>query len=144
MRVHMWVMGQRRGPGVEHRGRADPGAGMLGIGGDAQERLGGGLEQDAVDLSLVLIGDAGDGRRQGEDDVEVFHPRVKPGDQQLGLARGEPVLGGGALALGAVPGTPAVARCLRRTQPAGVGQASGEETAGGLGSAVRAVRSMGI
>ncbi len=40
--------------------------------------------------------------------------------------------------------TPTVAGCLPRTRSAGVGQASGEETAGGLGAAVRPVRSMGI
>ncbi len=40
--------------------------------------------------------------------------------------------------------TPAVAGPVPRTRSAGVGEASGEETAGGLGAAVRAVRSMGI
>ena len=40
--------------------------------------------------------------------------------------------------------TPAVAGPVRRTRSAGVGEASKEETAGGLGAAVRAVRSMGI
>ena len=58
---------------MEHGGHPDAGAEMLGIGGDAQERLGGGLEQDVVDHGLVLIGDVGDGRRQGEDDMIIFH-----------------------------------------------------------------------
>ncbi len=40
--------------------------------------------------------------------------------------------------------TPVVAGRVPRTRSAGVGQASGEETAGGLGSAVRGVWSMGI
>ena len=40
--------------------------------------------------------------------------------------------------------TPAVTGCLRRARSAGVGQASGEETAGGSGSMARPVRSMGI
>ncbi len=40
--------------------------------------------------------------------------------------------------------TPAVAGPVARTRSAGVGEASEEETAGGLGSVVRAVRSMGI
>ena len=47
-------------------------------------------------MRLVVIGDTGDRRRQGEDDMEI-------GDrQQLGLARRQPVLGGRPLALGAV------------------------------------------
>ena len=40
--------------------------------------------------------------------------------------------------------TPAVTRLLRQTGTAGVGQASGEETAGRLRSMLRPVRSMGI
>ncbi len=82
---------------MEHGGYADARAQVLGIGGDGDQRLGGGLEQEAIDHGLVLIGDVGDRGRQGEDDVVVGHR------QQLGLARGEPVLGRRALALGAVP-----------------------------------------
>ncbi len=82
---------------MEDAGKADPGAEMLGIGGDAQERLGGGLEQDAIDLRLVLVGDVGDRRRHGEHDMVILH------GQELGLARGEPVPGGRPLALGAMP-----------------------------------------
>ena len=53
----MRVMGQRRAPGVEHRGEADPGAEMLGVGRDGDERLGRGLEQQAVDGGLIRVGD---------------------------------------------------------------------------------------
>ncbi len=63
MRVQVWVMGERRGPGVEDAGKADPGAEMLGVCGDGDQHLGGGLEQDAIDLCLVLVGDVGDLRR---------------------------------------------------------------------------------
>ncbi len=81
---------------MQHAGQADPGPEMLWVGRDGDQRLGGGLEEDAIDHGLVLVGDVGDLGRQGEDHMEVG------GRQQLGLARGEPVLGGCALALGAV------------------------------------------
>ena len=66
-------------------------------------------EQQIVDQRLVLIGDRGDLGRQGEDQVEVADR------EQIGLARGKPVLRRCALALGAmavatrVVGNPAVA-----------------------------------
>ena len=89
-------MGQRRTPCVEHGAEADAGAKVLGIGGDGDQGLGGGAEQDGVDHGLVLVGDIAERRRQGEDDVVV-------GDrQELGLARGEPGPGRRTLALGAV------------------------------------------
>ena len=84
-------------PGVEHGDEADLGAEMLGIGGDPAQRLGRRSEQDGVDRLLVLEGDLGDRRRQGEDDVEVGHR------QQLGLPGGEPFGAGLPLALRAVP-----------------------------------------
>ena len=64
-------MRHRRTPGVEHGGKADPGAEMFWIGGDGEHGLGAGLEQQIVDHPLVLIGDVGDRLRQGEDQVEV-------------------------------------------------------------------------
>ncbi len=90
-------MGQRRAPGVEDAGKADPGTEMLGVCGDGDQGLGGALEQDAIDRGLVLVGDVADLSGQGEDHVIVWH------QQQLGPARGEPVLGRGALALGTMP-----------------------------------------
>ena len=92
--VHVGMMSQRRAPGVQHCDQADAGAEMLRVGGDGDQRLGGGLEQDGIDGGLVLIGDVGDLGRQGEDHVVVRHR------QQLGLARREPVLGGRPLAFG--------------------------------------------
>ena len=53
------VMGQRRAPGVQHADKADPGAEVLGVPGDGDQGLGGGLEQDAVDHRLVVVGDVG-------------------------------------------------------------------------------------
>jgi len=43
------------------------------IGGDDAQGLGGGLEQDAINLCLVLMGDGGNDRRQGEYHMEVWH-----------------------------------------------------------------------
>jgi hypothetical protein len=58
--VDVRVMGQRRAPGMQHAGQADPGAEMLRVRGGGDQRLGGGLEQDSVDLGLVLVGDVAD------------------------------------------------------------------------------------
>jgi len=41
-------------PGVEHVEKADPGAEVLGIGGDLQQRGGAGAEQQAVENPLVV------------------------------------------------------------------------------------------
>ena len=62
--VDVGMMGQCRAPSVEHRGDADAGAEMLGVGRDRAQRLGRRLEQDVVDRRLVVIGDVGDRRRQ--------------------------------------------------------------------------------
>ena len=75
---------------------------MLGVGGDRDQRLGRGLEQEIIDHRLVLVGDVGNGRRQREHHVEVGHR------QQLGFALSQPLLRGGALALRAVPVAAAV------------------------------------
>ena len=82
---------------MQHRGDADASAEVLGIGRDGDHGLGRGREQDVVDHGLVLIGDVGDGRRQREHHMEI------PNRQQVGFALGEPLLGGGALALWAMP-----------------------------------------
>ena len=95
--VDVRMMRERRAPGVQHGGEADPGAEVLRVGGDGDERLGRGLEQDIVDHGLVLVGDVADRRRQREDHVVVRH------GQQLGLAVGQPFLRRRALALGAMP-----------------------------------------
>ena len=61
---------------------------VLGITADGEQGLRRGLEQNAIYLSLVLIGDCGNLFRYGEDHVEVL--RV----QQLGLAIFEPLSAG--------------------------------------------------
>ena len=82
---------------MQHQRGADARAQVLGIGGDGQQRLGGDVEQQAVDHGLVLVRDVGDRRRQREDHVVVLHR------QQIGLARLEPASCGAGLALRAVP-----------------------------------------
>jgi hypothetical protein len=90
------VVGHRRAPGVEHRGGADAGAEVPGIGGDREQCLGGGAEQQVVDHRLVLVSDRSDLGGQREDQVEVADR------QQIGLAGGEPVSRRRALTLGAM------------------------------------------
>jgi hypothetical protein len=95
--VDVRVVGERRSPGVQHGGHADPRAQVFGIGRDRDHRLGGGLEQKVVNHGLVLIGDVADRRRQREDHMVIW------GGQQLGLALGQPSPRRRALALRAMP-----------------------------------------
>jgi hypothetical protein len=48
------MVGERRAPGVQHGGEADPRAKMLWVGGDRGQRLGGGLvvERERADRQL--------------------------------------------------------------------------------------------
>jgi hypothetical protein len=81
---------------VEDGGQADARAQMLRVGGDREQRVGGGSEQEVVDGGLVLERDRADRRRQSKDDVIV-------GDrQEFGFALGEPLPRRRALALRAV------------------------------------------
>jgi hypothetical protein len=67
----MWIWGwcvrveasTSSAPGVKHRGDADTGAEVLGIGRDGGHGLGRGREQDVIDYGLVPIGDVRDGGR---------------------------------------------------------------------------------
>jgi hypothetical protein len=105
----MWdvrVMGHGRAPAVQHGGDANAGAEVLWVGCDRHQGLGRDLEQQVVDDGLVLVGDIGDRTRQREHNMEVWHR------QQIGLARGQPVLCRRALALRAVPIAAAVVRDL--------------------------------
>ena len=103
-------MDQRLAPGVQHGEEADLGAEVARVGGDGAQRVGDGPEEQAVDDGLVLDGDLGDGRGDGEDDVEVL------GGQQVRAATFEPLgagqrLAGGtvAVAAGIVPDAPMAA-----------------------------------
>jgi len=94
MQVRM--MGQRRAPGVQHRRHPDARPQVLGVGGDGQECLGGGREQQSIDHRLVVRGELPERCRQGENHVVVLDR------QQVGLPRGEPLLGHRTLTLRAV------------------------------------------
>jgi hypothetical protein len=113
--MDMRMVVQVLAPGVEHGDEADLGAEMLRVGRDASQRLGRGSEQDGVDRRLVLGGNLGHRRRQGEHDVEVLNR------QQFGLSGGEPLGAGLPLALRAMPvaarvvGGPLITR--RSTRP---------------------------
>ena len=91
------MVSERRAPGVQDGQDADACAEVLGVGRDGDQRLGRCLKEQIVDHGLVLIGDVGDGPRQREHHVIVRHR------QELGLARREPFLRCGALALRAMP-----------------------------------------
>jgi hypothetical protein len=41
-------------PGMQHRQKAEPGAEVLGVGGDLQQGFGGGTEEHAIHQPLVL------------------------------------------------------------------------------------------
>jgi len=92
----MRMVGHRRAPGVEHRGGADAGTEVLGIGGDGKQCLRRRAEQQVVDHRLVLVGDWSDLGRQREHQVEIADR------QQVDLAGGEPVPRRRALALRAM------------------------------------------
>ncbi len=82
----MAMMGHRRSPCVQHRGEADEGAERPGIDRDGGERLGRGLEQQAIKFGMVLVGDGRDRRRQGEDEMIVGY------GQKISLPVRKPVL----------------------------------------------------
>jgi hypothetical protein len=100
--VDVRVMGHGGAPGVQDGGDADADAEVLGIGRDGEHGLGRGLEQQVIDDRLVLVGDLGDRARQREHDMKVAD------GQQLRFAFGEPLPGGSALTLGAMPVAAAV------------------------------------
>ena len=99
-------MGHGRAPAVQYGGDANAGAEVLWVGRDRDQGLGRGLEQQVVDDGLVLVADIGDRTRQREHNMEVRHR------QQIGLARGQPVLCRRALALRAMPVAARVVRDL--------------------------------
>ncbi len=59
-------------PAVQHTKEAQPHAETFGIGGDGEQGLSGGAEENLVDDLLVVEGEGGDGRGQSEDHVEVL------------------------------------------------------------------------
>ena len=94
--MHMRMVLEVLAPGVEDRQDSDLGPEMLGIGGDLLQRFGGGSEQKAVDLPLILKRDRT--KRRGK---RKNHMKVLDG-QELGFPCLHPLRRGGGLALGTV------------------------------------------
>src|SRR5215469_18373731 len=82
---------------MKHGEKADLSTQVLGISGDGAQSLRRSPEQDAIELSLVLIGNCRNLLWHSEDHVEVL------GVQKLGLAILEPLSPGERLAFWAVP-----------------------------------------
>ena len=83
-------------PAMEDGEEADFHAEAFRVAGDGEQCPGSGAEQNVVDGGFVVEGDAGDGFRDSEDDVKVFHR------QQLGLPLFKPMGARQPLALGAM------------------------------------------
>ena len=56
----MRVLRHRRSPRVQNGDDGDLGAKVLGVGGDRQHGVRGGLEQEIIDQRLVLVGNGSD------------------------------------------------------------------------------------
>jgi hypothetical protein len=82
--------GEARGsaPGVQNAEESDGGPEMFGIGGDFQQGIRAGLEQQTVDLLFVLQGERGQFMRQSKHDVEVAHR------EHFRLSFGDPAIAG--------------------------------------------------
>jgi len=94
--MQMGMVKQILAPGVKDRKEADFSAEMFRIGGDRQQRLGGGTEENVVDGALVLQGNVGNLVGNGKYDVKIR------GLQDLGLAVLDPFGARQGLALGTV------------------------------------------
>jgi hypothetical protein len=70
--MDVWVMRERRTPGVQYERGTDLGAEVVAICGDRAQRVGGDVEQQPIDDPLVVPGNRADWRGQREDDVEVL------------------------------------------------------------------------
>ena len=90
------MMEQVLAPGVEHGEKANLGAQVLGIGGDGEQGLGRGPEQDAIELSLILIGNCCNLLRKSEHNVKILSV------QEFGLTVLEPLSPSKRLAFWAV------------------------------------------
>jgi hypothetical protein len=91
------VMLEGLSPRVKDSEETDLRSEMLGIGRDGSHCFSRGLEEDAVDHLLVLIGDRGDLRRHGKDHVKIWNL------QKFGLTVFDPLRPGQRLAFGAMP-----------------------------------------
>src|SRR5580693_4745107 len=91
------VMLEGLSPAMQDGEETDLRSEMLGIDRDGSHRFSRGLEEDAVDHLLVLVGDRGDLRWHGKDHVKIRNL------QKFGLAVLDPLCSGQRLAFGAMP-----------------------------------------
>jgi hypothetical protein len=98
------MMQQGLAPRVEHAEKAECGAEVVRRPGDLEERRRTRVEEEVVDDSLVLQGQAGEDVRDGKDDVGV------PDRQQLAFPLGAPLIARVRQALWTVPITTRVVR----------------------------------
>ena len=70
--MHMRMVLKVLAPGVEDGQEADLGPEVLGIGGDLPQRFGGGSEQKAVDLPLILKCDRTERRGKRKNHMKVL------------------------------------------------------------------------
>jgi len=96
-RVHVQVLPEILAPGVQHQGSGDLPTEPTRILAELEQRVGGGLEQEAVDRSRIGLCQHIQRVRQGEHQVEVRHR------QQLGPPGSQPTFLGQRLALRAMP-----------------------------------------
>src|ERR1700693_3591966 len=90
------MMHQVLSPTMEHRKEADLSPQMLGVGRDGFQGIGGGLEENAVDNLLILVGDGGDLFWHGEHNMKILDV------EKLGLTILDPLHPGQTLAFGTV------------------------------------------
>jgi hypothetical protein len=95
--VNVGVMLQFLVPGVEDTEEADLGAEMPGIGGDLDQCLSTGAEQQSIDQFFVLQSQRRQLMGKREDDMRVRRC------EQFAASRGQPTVTRLALTLGAVP-----------------------------------------
>lgn len=69
--VHVWMVGQGAGPGVQDTEDPDPPAHIMGVRGKLDERMGRGAEQDVVKVLLMTTDELTELVGHGEDHVEV-------------------------------------------------------------------------
>ena len=118
--VDVRVVGHGAGPGVEHGEETGPGAEVVGIGGEFQQRLGRGAHEHAVDEFLVRSGEGAklSGEREGRQEVGTR--------EQLRSSVLEPGSSLSAMTLGTVPAAAGVVSVLPYTAVIAGAQVSSE------------------
>lgn len=92
--VHMWMVGQGAGPGVQHTQDPDQTTDVMRIRGERDARVGRGSEPDVVQVLLVAADQRPQVSGQGEDDMkggdgqEFLTPLFQPGFGVQAMTRG--------------------------------------------------------